>query len=51
MLRESGFFPRHPEGIVGTPEQIASTAVWLCTPGAEWVSGLSLFVNGGTGAF
>jgi NAD(P)-dependent dehydrogenase (short-subunit alcohol dehydrogenase family) len=32
---------------LGRPEQVAEAAVWLCGEGADWVSGLSMVVDGG----
>jgi NAD(P)-dependent dehydrogenase (short-subunit alcohol dehydrogenase family) len=32
---------------LGRPEQVAEAAVWLCGDGADWVSGLSMVVDGG----
>lgn len=34
-------------GRVGTPEDIADTAVWLCTDEARFITGQSLLVDGG----
>jgi NAD(P)-dependent dehydrogenase (short-subunit alcohol dehydrogenase family) len=34
-------------GRMGTPEEIASGAVWLCSPGASFVTGHALTVDGG----
>jgi NAD(P)-dependent dehydrogenase (short-subunit alcohol dehydrogenase family) len=36
-----------PGGKLGRPEQVAQAAVWLCGDGADWVSGLSMVVDGG----
>lgn len=36
-----------PGGRLGRPEQVAEAAVWLCGDGADWVSGLSMVVDGG----
>jgi len=35
-----------PGGRLGTPEEIAEAAVWLCSDRASFVSGASLFVDG-----
>ncbi len=32
---------------LGRPEQVAEAAVWLCSDAADWVSGLSMIVDGG----
>jgi NAD(P)-dependent dehydrogenase (short-subunit alcohol dehydrogenase family) len=37
----------HPMGRIGTPEEIASAALWLCSPGASFVTGQALAVDGG----
>lgn len=36
-----------PGGKLGEPEQVAHAAVWLCSDAANWVSGLSMVVDGG----
>jgi len=36
-----------PGGKLGRPEQVGEAAVWLCSPAADWVSGLSMVVDGG----
>jgi NAD(P)-dependent dehydrogenase (short-subunit alcohol dehydrogenase family) len=35
-----------PTGRLGTPEEVAEAAVWLCSDRASYVSGESLFVDG-----
>jgi NAD(P)-dependent dehydrogenase (short-subunit alcohol dehydrogenase family) len=37
----------HPIGRIGRPEEIASAVLWLCSPGAAFVIGHSLVVDGG----
>lgn len=37
----------HPIGRIGRPEEIASAVLWLCSPGASFVIGHSLVVDGG----
>ncbi len=37
----------HPIGRAGTPEEIADTAVWLCSREASFVTGVALPVDGG----
>jgi NAD(P)-dependent dehydrogenase (short-subunit alcohol dehydrogenase family) len=36
-----------PGGKLGQPEQVGEAAVWLCSDRADWVSGLSMLVDGG----
>jgi NAD(P)-dependent dehydrogenase (short-subunit alcohol dehydrogenase family) len=36
-----------PGGRLGRPEQVAEAAVWLCSDAADWVSGLSMVIDGG----
>jgi NAD(P)-dependent dehydrogenase (short-subunit alcohol dehydrogenase family) len=36
-----------PGGALGRPQQVAEAAVWLCSDRADWVSGLSMLVDGG----
>jgi NAD(P)-dependent dehydrogenase (short-subunit alcohol dehydrogenase family) len=37
----------HPMGRIGVPTEIADAALWLCGPGASFVTGVSLSVDGG----
>jgi NAD(P)-dependent dehydrogenase (short-subunit alcohol dehydrogenase family) len=37
-----------PGGRLGTPEEIAEAAVWLCSDRASFVSGESMLVDGGS---
>lgn len=37
----------HPVGRVGKPEEIASAVLWLCSPGAAFVTGQSITIDGG----
>lgn len=36
-----------PIGRLGRPEEIASAGLWLCSPGASFVIGHALAVDGG----
>jgi NAD(P)-dependent dehydrogenase (short-subunit alcohol dehydrogenase family) len=38
---------RHPVGRFGTPEEVASAVVWLCSDSASFVTGHALPVDGG----
>ena len=37
-----------PLGRIGTPEDIAAAALYLCSPAGEWVTGKVFEVDGGT---
>ena len=36
-----------PIGRLGQPEEIAASVLWLCSPGASFVVGVALHVDGG----
>ena len=41
---------RYPVGRIGQPEDVASMIVHLAAPGASWVSGVVVDVDGGFSA-
>ena len=36
-----------PYGRIGEPEDVAAAAVWLCSDAADYVTGTTLYVDGG----
>jgi A-factor type gamma-butyrolactone 1'-reductase (1S-forming) len=40
----------HPIGRMASEEEIASAALWLCSPGAAYVTGAAIAVDGGFSA-
>jgi NAD(P)-dependent dehydrogenase (short-subunit alcohol dehydrogenase family) len=59
LLREDGtltprgqtIVDRTPAGRFGEPEELISTLIWLCGPGASFVNGIVVPVDGGFSAF
>jgi NAD(P)-dependent dehydrogenase (short-subunit alcohol dehydrogenase family) len=41
------FLKEQPIGRMGLPEEIAAAVLWLCSPGASFVLGVALPVDGG----
>ena len=44
---KQGFLSQIPIGRMGTPEEVADAVYWLCSPGAGYVTGQIIHVNGG----
>ena len=44
---ERQFIGLEPMGRMGTPEEIAAAAVWLCSNAASFVTGHPLTIDGG----
>jgi NAD(P)-dependent dehydrogenase (short-subunit alcohol dehydrogenase family) len=40
-----------PAGRFGEPEELVSTLVWLCGPGASFINGIVVPIDGGFSAF
>jgi NAD(P)-dependent dehydrogenase (short-subunit alcohol dehydrogenase family) len=45
--REAFINNLHPMGRIGEPDEIAATALWLCSPAASFITGQALAVDGG----
>jgi len=43
----ASFAKSNPQGRIVTPEQVADAVAWLCSPGADAVTGQALSVSGG----
>jgi NAD(P)-dependent dehydrogenase (short-subunit alcohol dehydrogenase family) len=41
---------RHPIGRFGQPEEVAAAVLYLCSPGAAFVTGVALPLDGGLAA-
>ncbi len=37
----------HPTGRMGSPEEVANVATFLCSPAASWVTGVNVVIDGG----
>lgn len=44
---EEALISLHPIGRLGVPEEIASAVIWLCSPGASFVTGQAITIDGG----
>lgn len=44
---QAGLAKAHPVGRVGLPEEIAQAVVWLSSPGASFVTGHNMMIDGG----
>jgi NAD(P)-dependent dehydrogenase (short-subunit alcohol dehydrogenase family) len=49
--RARAVIERTPTGRLGDPAELVSTLIWLCGPGASFVTGAVVPVDGGFGAF
>ena len=43
----NGLLLLHPVRRFGTPEEVADAVLWLCSPGADFITGVALPVDGG----
>jgi NAD(P)-dependent dehydrogenase (short-subunit alcohol dehydrogenase family) len=49
--RGSAILAHTPAGRFGEPDELVATAVWLCGPGAGFVTGVVVPVDGGFSAY
>lgn len=47
----ASYTSRIPLGRIGSPDEAAAAAVWLCSPAASYVTGHSMIVDGGATCF
>lgn len=47
LQQKSSLGSEHPIGRLGTPEEVASAVLWLCSDAASFVTGHALAVDGG----
>lgn len=47
LLRKSAFLARHPLGRFGLPHEVTEAALFLASPGASYLTGVALPVDGG----
>jgi 3-oxoacyl-[acyl-carrier protein] reductase len=45
--QRAGLLAQIPTGRLGNPTDIAAAVVFLCSPGASYITGETLHVNGG----
>jgi NAD(P)-dependent dehydrogenase (short-subunit alcohol dehydrogenase family) len=38
---------KNPQGRLVQPEEVAATVLWLCSPGAEAITGQAIAIAGG----